>query len=136
MPKRPDLAKRDLWQNRLEEFGRGSERIVDFCRRLSVPVWSFYYWQQRLRIPAVSERQQRNSRHARATTRHDRLARRTARARTQPRLNFVPIQLTGGHSVVVHLANGTRITVPCQAHEAIGAVIAALVSNQPEHKPC
>jgi hypothetical protein len=25
MPKRPNLAKRDLWRNRLEQFARGSD---------------------------------------------------------------------------------------------------------------
>ena len=135
MPQKPDLAKRESWRNRLEEFGRGNERIVDFCRRLSIPVWSFYYWQQRLRTPALSERQ-RNQRNGRGTTRRDRLAHRAGRARTQPRLNFVPIQVTGGRSVEVYLPDGTRVMVPCQDRDAIGAVIAALVSDPPERRPC
>ena len=141
MPQKPDLAKRESWRSRLEEFGRGNERIVDFCRRLSVPVWSFYYWQQRLRAPALSERQ-RVQGNGRGTTRrdrlahHDRLAHRAGRARTQRRLNFVPIQVTGGRSVEVYLPNGTRVMVPCQDRDAIGAVIAALVSDPPEHRPC
>jgi hypothetical protein len=124
MAQKPDLAKRGLWQKRLEEFGRGSERIVDFCRRLGVPIWSFYYWQQRLRIPAVTKRQRRVG---------ARLRRPTARRRG---LSFVPVQLTGMRSVEVHLANGTRVTVPCQECDAIGAVIAALVGNPPERRPC
>jgi hypothetical protein len=125
MPQKPNLAKRDLWRNRLKEFGRGSERIVDFCRRLSVPVWSFYYWQQRLRIPAVSKRQRR----VRA-----KLA--PSATRSQRRLNFIPVQVTGMHCVEVVLANGTRVTVPCQECDAIGAVIAALVGNPSERRPC
>src|SRR5262245_1592993 len=103
MPQRPDLAKRDLWRNRLDEFARGNERIIDFCARLQVPVWSFYYWQQRLRIPAVSKRQRRVS------TRIVRPA-----PRRQRKLKFVPIQVTGVRSVEVHLPNGTRVTVPCR----------------------
>src|SRR5262245_36929592 len=98
--------------------------IVDFCRRLSVPVWSFYYWQQRLRIPAVTERQPR----VRA-----RLGRPATRKR---RLSFVPVEFSGIRSVEVHLANGTRVTVPCQECDAIGAVITALVGNPPERRPC
>jgi hypothetical protein len=123
--KKPDLAKRNLWQNRLEEFGRGGERIVDFCRRLGVPVWSFYYWQHRLRIPEVTKRQRRVG------------ARLVRRATRRPRsLSFVPVQVTGMRTVEVHLANGTRVTVPCQESDAIGAVITALVSNPPERRPC
>lgn len=125
MAQKPDLAKRELWRNRLDEFGRGSERIIDFCRRLGVPVWSFYYWQQRLKIPAVSKRQRRVG---------ARLFR--PAARRQRRLSFVPVQIAGMRSVEVYLANGTRVTVPCQECEAIGAVIAALVGNPQERRPC
>jgi hypothetical protein len=126
MAHKPDLAKRELWRNRLEEFGRGSETIVDFCRRLSVPVWSFYYWQQRLRIPAVSERQPR----IRA-----RSIRRAARPKPR-RVNFVPVQVVGMQHIEIVLSNGTRVTVPCHARDAIAAVIAALMSNPPERPPC
>ena len=125
MPQRPDLAKRELWRNRLEEFARGNESIVDFCRRLRVPVWSFYYWQHTLKIPAVSKRQRRVSKQ---------LLRPAARRRRH--LSFVPIQVTGVRSVEVHLVNGIRVTIPCQDRDAIGAVMAALVSNPPEHRSC
>ena len=135
MPQRPDLAKRESWRKRLEQFGRGNETIVDFCRRLSVPVWSFYYWQQRLRIPAVTERQRRQGKRA-GSARQARGAHRLGSARKQRRLNFVPVQITGLRSVEVHLANGTRVTVPCQECDAIVAVIAAIMSNPPERRPC
>lgn len=125
MPQKPDLEKREAWRSRLEEFGRGNETIVEFCRRVSVPVWSFYYWQQRLRIPAVSARQRRVG---------ARLVR--PAARRQRRLHFVPVQVTGMGTVEVHLANGIRVTVPCQECDAIRAVIAALVSNSAEQRPC
>jgi hypothetical protein len=51
-------------------------------------------------------------------------------------MNFVPIQITGQLSVEVHLPQGVRLTIPCQDHDAIAAVIAALVSNSSEGRPC
>jgi hypothetical protein len=136
MAQKPDLAKREVWRRRLQDFERGEATVVDFCRRLRVPVWSFYYWRQRLwsaAMPAPSDRQ----RNGRATTRHARSVHRTRRARTAPHLNFVPIQLTGGCHVEVHLPNGTRVTVPCQECDAIDAVIAAVMrSDSPEQPTC
>jgi hypothetical protein len=125
MAHKPDLAKRELWKNRLEEFARGSETIVDFCRRLGVPVWSFYYWQQTLQIPEVSRRQLRIG--ARSVRRA---------ARKQRKLSFVPVRVTAMRSVEVVLANGTRVTVPCQEPDAIAAVITAIMSNSLERRPC
>ena len=124
--KKPDLVKGKLWHSRLEEFAHGSERIADFCRRVGVPVWSFYYWQQRLKLPEVTKRQVRNG---------ARLGRPSAR---RPRkLNFVPVQVTAMRSVEVHLPNGARVIVPCQERDAIGAVMAALMSKPPEaSQPC
>lgn len=129
--KKPDLAKRDLWRNRLEEFARSSERVVDFCRRLRVPVWSFYYWQHRLRIPEVTKRQSRLGAKLCPPARTRRQP-----ARRRRRLSFVPVRVTGMRSIEVYLANGTRVTVPCQERDAIAAVIAALASKPAEHRPC
>jgi hypothetical protein len=125
MAKNPDLVKRESWRNRLEEFARGSERIVDFCRRLGVPVWSFYYWQQRLRIPEVSQRQRRVG---------AKLVR--PAARRQGSISFVPVRVTGMRTVDVHLANGTRVAVPCHEHDAIAAVIAAVMRDLQGRRPC
>ena len=136
MPQKPDLAKREVWRKRLQDFRRGNATIVEFCRRVGAPVWSFYYWRQRLQsgtITAASDRQRNGT----ATpTRHARFVHRARRAGAKPRLNFVPIQITGQRSVEVHLPNGTRVTVPCQDRDAIAAVIAALVSDPPERRPC
>jgi hypothetical protein len=38
--------------------------------------------------------------------------------------------------VEVLLSNGARVIVPCQERDAIGAVMAALVSKPPEPQPC
>jgi hypothetical protein len=132
MPQKPDLAKRELWRKRLQDFERQNTTIVEFCRRVGAPVWSFYYWRQRLQpatITAASHRQ----RHRTATpTRHHR----ARHAGTKPSLNFVPIQITGQPSVEVHLPNGARLTVPSHDRDAIAAVIAALLSQSPEARTC
>ena len=125
MPQRPDLVKREAWRRRFREFDRGSATITEFCRRARVPVWSFYYWQQRLRSGAnksAADPQRTgaaNERPAAAPERHARFAQRTRQAAIQPRLNFVPVQVAGGRSVEVHLPNGTRVMVPCQDRDAI-----------------
>src|SRR6059036_3544769 len=114
MPQKPDLAKREVWRRRLRDFQRGNVTIAEFCRRVGVPVWSFYYWRQRFQsktIRAASDRQRDGT----ATAIRDaRLVHRARYDRTKPRLKFVPIQITGQHSVEVQLPNGTRVTVPCQ----------------------
>ena len=146
MPQKPDLVKRELWRKRLRDFERGSTTIIEFCRRAGVAVWSFYYWRQRFQ-PGTSTAASDRQRHGTATpmrrgrgtvmpTRHGRGVRRAARAATKLRMKFVPIQITGQLRVEVHLPRGVRLTVPCQDHDAIAAVIAALVSNSAESRPC
>jgi hypothetical protein len=136
MPQKPDLAKREAWRRRFREFDRGNATITEFCRRLGVPVWSFYYWQQRLRSGTIKSASDPKRKGAVAPSRPARFAQRSRQAAIKPRLNFVPIQVTGGRSVEVHLPNGTRVMVPCQDRDAIGAVIAALLSDSPERRPC
>ena len=134
MPKRPDLAKREAWRRRFRQFDRGSATITEFCRRLGVPVWSFYYWHQRLRSGTIRSASDQKRNGAAAPNRHARLAQR--HAAIKPRLNFVPIQIAGQRSVEVHLPNGARVTVPCHDRDAIDAVIAALVRDPQERPAC
>jgi hypothetical protein len=136
MPQKPDLEKREAWRRRLREFDRGNATITEFCRRLDVSVWSFYYWQQRLRSGTNQSASDPKRKGAAAPNRPARFNQRTRQAAIQPRLNFVPIQVASGRSVEVHLPNGTRVMVPCQDPEAIGAVIAALMSDALERRPC
>lgn len=138
MPQKLDLSKREVWRKKLQDFERGNTTVVEFCRRTGAPVSSFYYWRQRLQsgsITAVSERQ-RNGTATR--TRKARSVHRPRHTAAKSRLKFVPIQITGSRhaGIEVHLPNGTRVTVPCEEHDAISAVIAALLSNPPEHRPC
>ncbi|GEM_PF-698526 len=140
MPQKPDLAKREAWRRRLREFDRGSATITEFCRRAGVPVWSFYYWQQRLRSGTSQSPSDPRRDRAAAPNRHARFGHGTRRGAIIPKLNFVPVQVagvrgvevTGVRSVEVHLPNGTRVLVPGQDRDAIGAVMAALLSDAHE----
>jgi hypothetical protein len=136
MPKKLDLAKRELWQSRLQEFQRENTTIVEFCRRVGAPVWSFYYWQKRLQPGTVTAESNTEQDGTRIPTRKPRLIHRARRGAAKSGVKFVPVQITGQHSVEVHLPNGARVTVPCQDHGAIGAVIAALVRESLEHRLC
>lgn len=141
MPLKHDLAKCELWRNRLRDFQRGNYTIVEFCRRAAVPVWSFYYWRQRLQsgtFTAKPHPERHRTPPAPRTSiarRDERLAPVGQRARpgaTKTNLNFLPIQITGQLSVEVHLPNGARVAVPSQDRDAIATVIAALLSGPPE----
>lgn len=136
MPQKPDLVKREVWRKRLQDFEREDTTIVEFCRRVGAPVWSFYYWRQRLRPGTITAASDRQSHGTATPTRHARLVRRARQAGTKPSLRFVPIQITGQPNVEVHLPNGVRVTVPGHDRDAIGAVIAALLTDSQEARPC
>jgi hypothetical protein len=135
MPRVPDPAKREVWRRRLSEFDRGNATIAEFCRREAVAVSSFYRWRQNLEWVAAAA----SGRHRQRTTTQDRDARsldRSRRVGAKPKLKFVPVEITGRSSIEVHLPNGARVTVPCHDRDAIGAVIAALLSDSQEARPC
>lgn len=148
MPREFDLAKRKIWRRRLREFERGNESIVEFCRRAGVPVWSFYYWRRRVQHEGIGTTSQRQRHGTRSPAGDARCDHRSRRGRIKPRLKFLPIEIagrsgieitgrsgievTGRPSVEVYLPNGARVTVPCYDRDAIGAVIAALVSDPKE----
>src|SRR5437867_13342732 len=112
MPQKPDLAKRAVWRKRLQDFARENTTIVEFCRRVGAPVWSFYYWRQRLR-PATLTAASKRQRHGTATpTRYARLVHRARHAGTKPPLKFLPSQIMGQINVEVHFPNGARVIVP------------------------
>lgn len=132
MPQKLDLVKREVWRKRFQDFERGNTTIVEFCRRLGAPVWSFYYWRPRLR-PATIAAASKPQRHGTAVpTRHARFVHPARQARPKPALKFVPVEITGQRRVEVHLPNGARVTVPCHDRDAIVAVMAALLSDAHE----
>jgi transposase-like protein len=106
MARWPDPAKREEWKRRLLEFDRRQVSVAEFCRLAGVSTAAFYQWKRKLR---------RELHEARPGSR-----------RVAPGMQFVPVEITGGPSVEVHLANGTRLLVPCHEHQALRVVITAL----------
>src|SRR6267143_233681 len=95
MPQKLDLAKREVWRRRLRDFERGSATIVEFCRRMGVPVWSFYYWQQRLRSGTIKTSSDQARDGTVTPTRRRRFVHRAGHGGTKSGLNFVPIRIAG-----------------------------------------
>ena len=145
MPRQLDLAKRQAWRRRLLEFERGDTTITQFCRRQGVRVWAFYYWRRKLQPPHGRQGNGRSSPIQGARSHHRssgsvdpsrRFVDGLRQSGTNPRLRFVPIEITGGASVEVYLPNGARVAIPCHDRGAINAVIAALLSNSQEAPRC
>lgn len=119
MSRLPDPEKRKEWKRRLAEFERGHCTVADFCRREGVSPATFYLWKRKL-----GRNMARGSVHA-----------------ATPDVNFMPVAITGqpwsaAGRLEVHLANGTRLLVPCHEHEAIRTVIGALVADVTEDQTC
>ncbi len=109
MARWPDLAKREEWRRRLREFERRQLPVAEFCQQAGVSTAAFYQWKRKLR---------REKRGPRPEPRPSR--------QSTPGMQFVPIEITGGPSVEVHLISGARLLVPCHEHQALRVVIAAL----------
>ena len=99
MARMPDPAKREEWRRRLLEFDRGNWTVAAFCRRVGVSPATFYQWKRKLGREAAD--------HGKPT------ARLGSGPPAAPPVRFIPIELTGQPSIEVHLANGTRLLVPC-----------------------
>jgi transposase len=48
--RRPDLATRQRWQQRLDRFRRSGLTVLAFCEREGVSAAAFYAWRRRLRL--------------------------------------------------------------------------------------
>jgi hypothetical protein len=63
--RRPDLALRQLWQDRLRLFERSGLSAAAFCARQRLPLAAFHHWKRRLRpLTATTLSPQRLSRNA------------------------------------------------------------------------
>jgi hypothetical protein len=49
MPRRPDVARHRLWQQRFQRFARSGLKVAAFCEREGISQPSFYAWRRRLR---------------------------------------------------------------------------------------
>ncbi len=116
MSRKPDAAKWEAWRKRLRRFDRGLATVADFCGREGVSVANFYQWRRKL-----------------AAEDGDSLS--------VDAPGFVAVEITPpspaeGSCVQVFLPGGARMLVPCQAREAIAAVVAALTSDTREDEAC
>jgi hypothetical protein len=148
MARMPDPAKRAEWRRRLLEFHRGNWTVAAFCRRLRVSPATFYQWKRKL-SRAIDRGQQITGKRklgrgagdsvgapVRSRDRGQPTARLGSGPPAAPPVRFIPIELTGQPSIEVHLANGTRLLVPCREREAIRTVIGALLGDPREDRAC
>lgn len=116
MSRKPDAGKWEAWRKRLGRFDRGSATVADFCGREGVSVANFYQWRRKL-------------------------AAKSADSLSVDTPGFVAVEITPpspleGSCVQVFLPSGARMLVPCQAREAIVAVVAALTRDAREGEAC
>ncbi len=122
MSRVPDLARRELWRRRFNEFDRGTATVAEFCRRTGVSKAAFYAWRHKVPAP-------------RQPGRHPEPGPAEA-----PSLSFLPIEITGRNDasarIEVVFSNGTRVLVPGRDQATLTAVLAALASSFREARSC
>lgn len=133
MTRMVDGSKWETWRRRLAAFDGGDSSVAEFCRCAGVSVASFYQWRRKLqRRTAVSTHARRSE-----SSSARRAGRPAFRSRgTVPPVSFVPVEVTGGSSIEVHLPNGARVLIPCHDRKAIRTVIATVASGRREDPSC
>ena len=124
MSRVPDLAKREAWERRLEEFERRGVTVAEFCARERVSVASFHRWRRKLASSSVEKASAAND------------ARRVEPEIASGGVRFLPIEITGQSSIEVLLPSGAKILVPCHEPEALRTVLATLLSGPREDRSC
>ena len=124
MSRVPDLAKREAWGRRLEEFERRGLTVAEFCTRERVSVASFHRWRRKLASTTVEKTSAAND------------GRRAEPDIATGGVQFLPVEITGQSSVEVLLPSGAKILVPCHASEALRTVLATLLSGPREDRSC
>jgi transposase len=95
-------GKEKLWRGRLRRFDISRLTVAEFCKREGVSIPSFYQW--RKRIAAREEG--------------------TVDGMNRPQA-FIPVRLTQGAAVEIHLPNGTRVCLPPGDGEVLRVAIEA-----------
>lgn len=126
MGRQRDLAKWELWQRRLREFDRSDTTVAEFCERLGVCVATFYQWQRKLKPTTRGV--------VRTTTSTARRAAQPGQA-SEP-LHFLPVEITTSSQVEVLLPGGARVMIPSRDRDALRTVVAALLVERGENRPC
>jgi hypothetical protein len=97
----------------MTRFRRGALTVVEFCRRESVSVPSFYAWRKRLEPAVQSKSRGEQSRSA--------LPRKPKHAASL----FVPVNVSSSPVAEIEFPNGVRVRVPATSVEAIRAAVLA-----------
>jgi hypothetical protein len=126
MGRQRNAAKWELWQRRLREFDRGHATVVEFCQRVGVSVATFYQWQRKLTPLA------RGALRKSATV----AARTIERPRAADPIHFLPVEISASSQVEVLLPGGARVSIPSRDHDALRTVVAALLAERGEDRPC
>ena len=125
MSRGPDLARRELWQQRLREYERSNSTIADFCDRTGVSTAAFYQWRRKLADAASPEGAEKDEGLAEPSP-------------AVASLNFLPVEIRGprnGDVVEVLLPNGIRVLVP-NSQESLRTILESLASKWREDRAC
>lgn len=110
MSRGPDLARRELWRRRLQEFDRGKATVAAFCRRVGVSDAAFYQWRRKLATPVTEPNSPVSS---------------------VPALSFLPVEITGRDDpsarIEVVFPQGIRVLVPGRDQATLSAVLSAVL---------
>src|SRR6266404_3300280 len=88
----PDLARREVWKQRLRDFDRGTASVVEFCERAGVSTASFYQWRRKLGSAASS----------RSVVEQQRPSKTSAMPRdAAASMKFLPVELIGARNAEV-----------------------------------
>jgi hypothetical protein len=126
MSRGPDLARRELWRQRLREYERSNLTIADFCDRAGVSTAAFYQWRRKLADATSPEGAGKNEGCAKAPS-------------AAASLNFLPVEIMGprnGDLVEVQLPCGIRVLVPSRDQKSLRTVLESLTSDRREDRPC
>ncbi len=99
------------WRSRMTKFRGSNLTVVEFCRRESVSVPSFYHWRKRLEQGRPESKRRRRSGNGSQAT-----------AESNP---FVPVKVSSSPMAEIEFPNGVQIRVPATNIEALRAAVLA-----------
>ena len=148
MSRIPDPVLRLQWQRRLLKFQAFHGSVRQFCLDEGVSVASFYQWRAKLDVDRNSTKNKIQSAAGRSDAARSTNTNTNANAaRNTDAARFVPLQLVqqaACHTPTIHLvvllAGGTRIELPCDDSPSLHAVIRSVMLEdaklQRDHQTC
>lgn len=124
MPQSIVRAKAELWQARLDQFSKCRLSVQKFCKKVGCSEATFYYWKQKLHANPGELQPAKSNLHV-VPDNVQSTATVMASADPISKQDFIPIAITDrSDKIIITLPNGTRITVPARATEALAIVLA------------